>query len=134
MPTSDGFVWKFRIRTDAIKKKKVESEEGEKMEGKEGEVDMSETKALLQTEPDWKWFHVIRWLEDYRVEMTEEQYSVVSTVSGVAGWKLSTLFGQKYEIRYMCPASRVSGFAEVSVYVGEAIEESKNEEKEGEGE
>jgi len=129
MPTSDGFVWKFRVRTDAIKKKKkVEGEEGE-------EVDMSEVKALLQTEPDYKWFHVIRWLEDYRVEMTEEQYSVVSTVSGVAGWRLSKLFGQKYEIRHICPDGRLSGFAEVSIYVGnEAIEESENEEKEGEGE
>jgi myosin heavy subunit len=142
MPTSDGFVWKFRIRTDAPKKKKkVEGEEGEKVEEEdkklegEGEVDMSETKALLQTVPDPKWFHIIRWLEDYRVEMTEEQYSLVSTVSGVAGWRLSPLFGQKYEIRYICPSARLSGFAEVGVYVGnEAIEESKNEEKEGEGE
>jgi myosin heavy subunit len=135
MPTSDGFVWKFRIRTDAPKKKKKEEdkkEENKKVEGEGGEeVDMSETKALLQTEPDYKWFHVLRWLEDYRVEMTEEQYSLVSVVSGVAGWKLDKLFGQRYTIRYICSSARLSGFAEVSVYVGnEALEESQNEERE----
>jgi len=98
--TNDGFYWKFRVRAYADKKG--------------------------PSSPQW--FHVLRWLEDNRVILNRDQYTVVTTTSGIAGWipKEENL-GDNFRITHICEGLPTSGFAEVTVMVGESAQEEEEE-------
>ena len=100
--TDDGFYWKFRVRAYSDK----------------------------QGEQNPRWFHVLRWLEDNRVILNQEQYVVVSTTSGIAGWdpKEVELGKKEYKITHICESITTSGFAEVEVMVGESAQKEEEDE------
>ena len=100
--TDDGFYWKFRVRSYPDK-----------------------------VEPsDPRWFHVIRWLEDNRVFLANDQYAVVLDTSGIAGWDIKQEnVGNGFRITHICESVRNSGFAEVEVMVGESAQRNENEEE-----
>ena len=99
--TDDGFYWKFRVRAYSDK----------------------------QGEQNPRWFHVLRWLEDNRVILNQEQYAVVSTTSGIAGWDPKVVqLGNEHKITHICDSITTSGFAEVEVMVGESAQKEEEDE------
>jgi len=80
-------------------------------------------------QPNPQWFHVLRWLEDNRVLLNNDQYVVVQTVSGIAGWDpKEEQVGDEYKITHICESLKNSGFAEVEVMVGESAQQREDEE------
>jgi len=100
--TDDGFYWKFRLRAYSGKQEKSNPQ----------------------------WFHVLRWLEDNRVILNNDQYTVVSTTSGIAGWdpKEEPIGDKEYKITHICESLTTSGFAEVEVMVGESAQTKEEDE------
>jgi len=95
--TSDGAYWYFRVRTNP---------------------------TGTEEPPDPRWGRVLEWLIDLEVVIPEKPYTLLFTISSIAGWDIDIQRRKEgYVLTEKWEAGRNSGFAEISVRIGQtAIE------------
>jgi plasmid stabilization system protein ParE len=91
--TSDGAYWYFRVRTNP---------------------------TGTEEPADPRWGTVLGWLIDLEVVIPEKPYVLVTTISSIAGWDIDIQRRKGgYVLTEKWEAGRNSGFAEISVRIGQ---------------